>query len=189
MKINNSNFIWYIVGLIILFAIIKQCENEPKIVTKTETKTIIVTDTITETVIKEVPKTVYIEKIINQKGEKEIIFVKDSTSTSVKSNQYDTTLKSNDASAKLKITTSGELYKVSGVITYPNTETITTITKTKPQSGLFLSAQMPISKNFNNIGVGLDYQFKNTLLIGFGASYDNISQSVNLNARLGIKIF
>ena len=187
MKIDK--IVWYLAAMVILFAVIKQCEKEPKIITKTETKTIVVKDTITETVIKEVPKTVYVEKIINQKGDTEIVFVKDSTSTSIKSKQYDTTLKSNDASAELKITTSGEILDVSGIITYPKKETTTTITKIKPQSGLFLSAQVPIQKNFNSVGLGLDYQFKNTLLIGVVGSYDNISNTVNLSARLGVKIF
>ena len=92
MKIDK--IVWYLAAMVILFAVIKQCEKEPKIITKTETKTIVVKDTITETVIKEVPKTVYVEKIINQKGDTEIVFVKDSTSTSIKAKQYDTTLKS-----------------------------------------------------------------------------------------------
>ena len=187
MKIDK--IVWYLASMVILFAVIKQCEKEPKTIIKTKTKTIIVKDTITETIIKEIPKKVFVEKIVNQKGEKKIIYVKDSTSNSIKANQYSTTLKSNKASAELKITTSGELLDVSGVITYPEKETITNVTKIKPKSGLFLSLQMPIQKEFNNIGLGLDYQFKNTLLIGVGASYDNISKNINYTARIGLKIF
>ena len=45
-----------------MFFLMKSCEGEPKVVTKTVTKIEIVHDTINETIIKEVPKIVYVDK-------------------------------------------------------------------------------------------------------------------------------
>ena len=59
MKIREKLYI--VAGLIILFALLKQCENEPIIKIETKTITKIVTDTIVKTNIVEVEKKVYVE--------------------------------------------------------------------------------------------------------------------------------
>lgn len=188
-----NKYKWYLIigtALISLIVINKKCENEPKTVIETETKTVIKTeiirDTIIKTVIKEVPKIVYIN---NDKSISEIPTNNDSK----KANQYNVSLSANNATASLKITTTGELLDVSGVIEYPKetiTNTITnTITKTVAKSGGFLYVEFPISKKPERIEVGIDYQIKNTILIGISADYNDITKKGTLNGKLGIKIF
>ena len=186
MKIN----IWYIIiGFIIMFALLKQCEGEPKVITKTETITKIVKDTITEVKIKEVPKTVYVEKIKTVKGKDSIIYKDKPSETTTTANQYETTLKSNEASADLKITTTGELLDVSGVITYPKKETITTITKIKDKSGLYIYTSAPITSRTLSPEVGALFQVRNKFIFGAGVQYNNISNNVNATFTIGVKVW
>jgi hypothetical protein len=188
MQHLKKNWFYILLILIVFIALVKQCEAEPRIVTKTETITKYVTDTITKVEIKEVPKTVFVEKYITEKGDEKIVFVKDSTKTSIKANQHDTKLTSNDATAELKITTTGELLDVTGVITYPLKETTTTITKTRDASGLFIYANLPIN-NFSSPEVGALYQFKNTVFISGGVQYNNLTNMPDFKVGIGLKIF
>jgi hypothetical protein len=179
-----------IVTFLVLLTVVKQCEQEPKIVTKTVTKTETKTDTIIKVQIKEVPKIVYINKYIDVKGDKVIVYVdKPTDSSTIKANQYDTEIKSNNATAKLKITTSGELLDVTGVIEYPKETVTTTINKTSAKSGLFIYASAPINNNNLNIEVGGMYQFKNTLLLLGGVQYNQFTKGLDAKIGLGIKIF
>lgn len=57
----------------------------------------------------------------------------------------------------------------------------------QPKSGLFLYASVPIS-NFNSPEIGALYQFKNTVILGFGAQYNNFTKAPELKATIGIKI-
>ena len=144
-----KRLIYIVAAFIIMFALIKQCEGEPKVVTKTVTKVIKVHDTITEVKIDTFYTQVYIDKVKTVKGKDSIIYKDKPSETTTTAKQYNTTLKSNEASAELKITTSGELLDVSGVITYPKKETTTTITKTRDASGFYIYASMPISTQLN----------------------------------------
>lgn len=171
-----------------MFALIKQCEGEPKVVTKTVTKVIKVHDTITEVKIKEVPKTVYVEKIKTVKGKDSIIYKDKPSETTIIAKQYNTELKSNEASAKLKITTSGELLDVKGTITYPEKETITTITKIKDKSGLYLYGGLPIN-NVSSPELGVLFQVRNKMFISGSAQYNALSQQIDYKIGLGIKIW
>lgn len=185
MKIN----IWWIAAiLIVLFALFQQCEQEQKIVTKTKVIYKTKTDTIKETIIKEVPKKVIVEKIKTVKGKDSIIYVDWKTDTSIEANQYDTKLKANNALAKLKITTTGQLLDVSGTISWTEKETQTTTTIIKPKSGMFLYGQTSVSPLLEVSSVGLDYQFKNTVIIGTSFSLDHMTKQNYLNLKVGFRI-
>lgn len=187
---NNKISIWWLLVLfIIFFAALKQCEGKPQVTTVTETKIITKVDTITKVEIKEIPKKVYVEKIKTVKGKDSIIYKDKPSETTTTANQYQTTLKSNKATAKLDITTTGELLDVSGNITYPEKETITRITKVKPQSGLFIYGSAPISSRSLSPEVGALFQIKNKLILGAGVQYDNITNNVNATFTLGVKIW
>ena len=185
MKIN----IWY-VGLIfvVLFAVLKQCESEPRVITKTETKIVTVVDTVTETIIKEIPKKVYIEKVKTIKGKDSIIYKDNPTDTTIEANQFETELKTNKALAKLKITTTGQLLDVSGVITYPEKENITTITKIKDKSGLYIFGAMPIN-NFASPELGVLFQIRNKMFVSTSAQFNNITKQPDFKIGVGVKIW
>jgi uncharacterized protein YrrD len=187
---NNKISIWWLLVLfIIFFAALKQCEGKPKVVTKTTTKVKTIHDTITEVKIDTIYTQVYIEKTKTIKGKDSIIYKDKPSETTTTANQYQTTLKSNKATAKLDITTTGELLDVSGTITYPEKETITRITKVKPQSGLFIYGSAPISSRSLSPEVGALFQIKNKLILGAGVQYDNITNNVNATFTLGVKIW
>lgn len=181
---------WIILALIIGSIIfVKSCEQEPRIVTDTKIVYTTKTDTIKETIIQEVPKKVYVERIKTIKGKDSIIYVDNPTDTSINANQFDTELKSNDATAKLKITTTGQLLDVSGTIQWKEKETTTTTTIIKPKSGLFLYGETSVLPTFKRAEIGLDYQIRNTLIIGTSVSYDDISKQTYVNAKVGFRIF
>ena len=180
----------HVVIIITLVVLLNRCgKSEPTIKIVTETEYIDRVDTITRVVIKEVPTTVYLNRIKTIKGKDSIVYVKQFVKGTIKANQYETELQSNNATAKLKITTTGELLDVQGVISYK--EKVTTITKTieRNKSGLFLYAETSINPLSENIEVGLDYVIKNKFIIGTSASYNNVTKSINLNAKIGIKLF
>jgi hypothetical protein len=182
-----KNIIWIVLGLACVVVFVKSCDDEDKIVTKTEIKYIKVIDTVVKTVISE-PKTVYINKYKTIKGNDSIVYVSKTDSTTVKANQYDTKLESNNATADLKITVIGELLDVSGIITYENKETTTTITKTKAKSGVFIYGNVPINSNLINVEVGLLYQIKNKLIIMGGVQYNQFTKSPDIKVGIGIKL-
>lgn len=182
-----KRWIYIVVGFIIMFALIKQCEGDPKVVTKTVTKIVKVTDTINEVIIKEVPKKVYIEK--TKKGDTIVVYKDKPSETTIEAKQYETLLTSNEATADLKITTTGELLDVSGIITYPEKETTTTITKTRDASALFIYANAPISSTALSPEVGALFNVKNKLIFGAGVQYNNITNNVNATFTLGVKVW
>jgi len=184
-----KRWIYIVVGFIIMFALMKQCEGKPKVVTKTITEVVKVHDTITEVKIDTIYTQVYIDKVKTVKGKDSIIYKDKPSETTTTANQYQTTLKSNDAEAKLNITTTGELLDVSGIITYPKRETITTVTKTKDASGLYIYASAPISSRELSPEVGALFQVRNKLIFGAGVQYNNISNNVNATFTVGVKIW
>lgn len=184
----KKNWFVYLLIIVLTFALIKQLESEPKVVTKTKVIYKTKTDTIHTVEIKEVPKTVIVEKIKTIKGKDSIIYVDSQTDTSIEANQYDTELKANNALAKLKITTTGQLLYVSGTISWTEKETQTTTTIIKPKSGLFLYGQTSVKPLLEVSSIGLDYQFKNTAIIGTSFSFDHIMKQNYVNVKLGFRI-
>lgn len=58
----------------------------------------------------------------------------------------------------------------------------------QPKSGLFLYASVAIS-NFNSPEIGVLYQFRNALILGFGKQFNNFTKAPEITATIGIKIF
>ena len=181
---------WYIIAIAILavLLIIECQEDVPKTVTTTVIEYVTKTDTIIKTVISK-PKKVYITKIKRTKGIDSIIYVDRKAKEAIEVNQYDTTIKSNNATADLQITTTGELLDVQGVITWKEKITTVEVTKTINASGLFIYMGTSLNPTFDKIELGLDYQIRNKFLIGASVDYNNFTQNVNLNLKIGIKIF
>jgi hypothetical protein len=175
-----------VISALVFITVVRQCEKEPKIVIKTETKYIKVTDTITKTIISE-PKTVYVKKYVDVKGETQIVYLDKQDTSALPAKEYKTKLKSNNAVADIKILTTGDLLDVSGVITYNEKETTTTITKTRAKSGLFIYGSAPL--NINSVEAGLLYQFKNTVGIMVGIEYNDLTNSADIKVGLAVKIF
>lgn len=182
-----KNWIWYIVGIIIIIVLVKQCEGEPRTIVKTKTEYIKVTDTVTNTIIQEVPKEVFVNKYIDRQGEKVIVYTDKPNDSTIKANQYDTKLESNNATADLKITTTGELLDVQGMINYEKEIKTIETTKIRDASGLYIYANMPI--NSVQPEVGLQYNIKNKMFISAGAQYNEFTKSADIKVGLGIKIF
>lgn len=183
MLLNWIKKYYWILFIILTIILVKKCEDEPTVITETEYIT--VTDTITKVEIKEIPKTVFVEKVKTIKGKDSIIYVNKPTDTTIQANEYKTKLESNNATANLKIVTTGELIDVKGTIDY--TQTNTTITKIKDKSGLFLYGGTSVLPALQNYEIGLDYQIRNKVLIG--ASISHVQNQTYINAKIGIKIF
>jgi hypothetical protein len=178
-----------VVGLMLLtIFLVKRCEGEPKVITKTTTVVKTITDTIERVVISR-PIIKYVEKVKTVKGKDSIVYVEKPNNNTVVANQYPTTLESNSAKADLLVTTTGELLDVSGTITYPERTVTTTITKVKPKSGAFLYFETNISTSPKRFELGVDYQLRNTVLIGVSADYSNITKNLSANVKLGFRIF
>ena len=176
----------YVILLILAALLFKECQKPDKIVTTT--KYVKVTDTITRVEIQKEPVIRYVQRTKTVKGNDSIIYVSKADSTSIQANEYKTTLTSNNATARLKILTSGELLDVSGVIDYKQKET--TINTVKNASGLFLYGEGSVgNKELQQFGIGLDYQIKNKYLIGIGVSYNNAVKEPYLNFKLGLNLF
>jgi hypothetical protein len=107
----------------------------------------------------------------------------------LEANQYNTQLKANNATATLKITTTGELVDVSGTIDYPEKTITTTIIKVKPKSGAFVYFETQLNPSPKRFELGVDYQLRNTVLIGVSADYSNITKDFSANVKLGFRIF
>lgn len=197
MKKNIIRFIVLVVLIIAIAFLVKKREAQPKVITKTKVDYNKIVDSIKSTLISEKPKTVYIDTGSTKyiKGREvvrwrdSIVYVPVANDNTISANEYKTQLKSNNATADLKIVTTGELLDVTGTINYQEKETITTITKVKPQSGLFLYGETSTNPFFERAALGLDYQFKNTIIIGTSVSYNNVAKNVNFNVKLGIRIF
>jgi len=189
MKTRN---IIYILGLIvIIIAFIDQCTQDPRVITKTETIEKIVIDTFYKdrTVIKEIEKPVYINRVVTEKGKDSLIYVEKPNDSTITARQFKTTLESNKAKADLNIISIGEVLDVTGTITYPEKETITTITKTKDRSGFYIYGKAPIiSQNFSP-EIGIQANIRNKMFFSGGVQYNNINNNVNVLVGIGVKLF
>ena len=185
---NNKTIISFVVGVVAMFLLMKSCESEPKVITETITKTEIVKEPIEVVKIKEVPKTVFIEKVKTIKGKDSIIYKDKPSDSTITANKYQTEIKSSKATAILDITTTGELLDVQGIITYPEKETIKTTTITKDASGFFIYAQMPISSQLTTPELGVMLQIKNKIIIGVGGQYNNLNKNLSAVATIAVKL-
>lgn len=183
----KKNWLLVLLLAVALIALNKQCEK-PKTIIKTVTKIERITDTVVKTIISK-PQTVYVERTKNIKGKDTIIYKDSPTDSTVTANQYQATLQANEATAELKITTTGELLDVQGAIDFPKVTETNTITKTKPMSGLFLYGTIPTNVNNFRPEVGLMYQFKNKALIMGGVQYNQFTNKVDFKVGIGIKVF
>lgn len=182
-----KNWIWYIVAIIVIIVLIKQCEGEPRTITKTKIEYVPVTEKITKTVIDTVFERVYVEKTKTIKGRDTIIYKDKPSEATIKANLYEAKVESNNATAELEITTTGELLDVRGIINYKKEiKTVETL-KIRDASGFYIYAGMPI----NNIQpeVGVLYQFKNKMFISAAAQYNDFTKSADIKVGLGVKIF
>jgi len=191
MRKVKNNWFWYLLIVVLVLALLKQCgkKGETIVKTKIETKYIERVDTINTVTIKEIPKKVYVVKETTIKGKDSIVYVDKETNEAIEANQYDTKLESNNATADLKITTTGELLDVTGSISYQEKETTIKETIKKDKSGLFLYVEGSVQPVLERFELGLDYQIRNKIIIGTSASYNNVSKSINFNAKVGIKLF
>lgn len=181
----------YLIGAVIIIAIIllvRGCEHEPKI--KTITKIVYKerTDTITNTIIKE-GKPIYYEVIKTIKGKDSIVYVTKPSDSSLKAQIYDVNIKTDSSSADLKITSLTKPIDVFGTIKCFNKETKTKETIIKAKSGLFIYGETSVSPMLENIGVGLDYQIKNDVIIGTSVNYSTLDKNVYFNVKLGFRVF
>ena len=185
---KTRNILLTIAGFIILFSVFKQCDRDIKTITKTETvikwKEKIVTETIIDTVFKKV----YVQKIKTVKGKDSLIYKDKPSENTITANEYKAEVKTDSAIAKLNIVTTGELLDVTGVITYPEKETITTITKIKDKSGFYIYGALPIN-NITSPEVGVLFQVRNKVFVSAGVQLNNITKQPDLKVGIGIKLF
>lgn len=182
---------WLLITAIIVSALFKQCKSEPKTTVKTKEVIKWKTDTITNVVIKEVPKIVNVNKYIDKQGEKVIVYVDKRNDSTITANQYQTEIKSDSATAKLSITTTGELLDIQGVITYPRIEKTTTITNTVDASGRFMYLKTDVLDNFKSVDAGVFLHLNNKLGLLLEVGYDDRIKQVSnngFNSSLGIAI-
>lgn len=175
-------YIPYILIIILTLVLVKTCNDKPEIITETEYIT--KTDTIHTTEIVEKPILKYVETIKTVKGNDSIIYVEKPTETSIEANEYKATVKTDSSRADLKILTTGKLLDVKGIITYDKEIVTKTITKSK--SGLFLGVQSDI--DFKQYGLTLDYQLKNTIMLGTSINYNQQLNNANVMFKVAIKL-
>lgn len=180
---------WHILATAFLLVLLLDRCSGDKVITKVETVERIVTDTFysEKTVIKEIPKPVYINRTVTQKGKDSIIYVDKPNDSTITARQFNTTLESNRAKADLTIVSTGEVLDVLGTIQYPEKETI--ITKTKEKGGLYIYGSAPINSNAFSPELGIQYNFRNKMFIGTSAQYNNINSSLDIKLGIGVRIF
>lgn len=188
MKINISPW-WVVASLVILFALFQQCNGNqpPEQIIEKETVVEWKTDTITKTVIDTVYKEVYLDKIITEKGKDSIIYRDVPSETTIEAKQYTTELFSNDATADLKITTTGELIDISGVIEYPEKTITTTITNNIDNSGKFIFVKTDILDPLNTIELGVFAHSKNKIGLIGSVGYNKTTQKASVNGGIAFK--
>jgi len=177
----------YIILVILAMVIFRQCNEEPKIITKTKVEYVDRIDTIKDVVIQEVPTVRYIEKVKTIKGKDSIVYLDDNEG--IKANEYNTQLNSNNATATLKILTTGELLDVSGTINYKEKVITEKTTEFKNNSGVFLYGQTSVVPQFEQFAIGVDWQIKNTIIIGANVGYNLPHNQTSINLKVGFRIF
>ena len=186
---NIKKILIVLVGIIILMVVAQQCNAEPITTIKTQTEYIKVYDTITETVFVDKPIIKYVNKVKTIRGKDSVVYVSKNDSAAIKSNSYETVLKSNNSSAYLNILTTGELLEVTGVIESQKKIITNNITKRTNNSGVFLYVETSILPQLQRYEVGVDWQIKNKFILGTSIDYNSISKTSHVNVKVGIRIF
>jgi len=177
----------YFLVIVLIIVLIKQCEGNERTITNTKIEYVKVTDTVTKTKIDTIFKKVFVNKYVDKQGENVIVYVEKPNDSTIEANKYNTTLLSNNATAELEITTTGELLDVQGVINYNQKQTTTETLKIRDASGFYIYANMPVNSAQPELGVL--YQLKNKMFISAGAQYNQFTKSADLKVGLGVKIF
>ena len=188
MKRLKKNWFWYLLVTVLLFSLFKACNKPAEVETKIEIEYVTKTDTIEKVTIQKVPEKVNVIRYNTIKGKDSIVYVDKETKESIKANVYDTELKSNNTTTKLKITTTGDLLDVKGVTEYKEKQTTITNDVYHNKSGLFMYGEASVQPVIQNIGIGLDYVIKNKYIIGVNASHDIVNNSTSLNLKVGFKL-
>lgn len=172
--------------LILLIAVaiffIRDCNSDrsKEIIEKVDITTISVKEPIKTLEIGSVRKVHY--QVLEIEGKERVVYRDTATGETREANQYDTKLNFNKATADLKITTTGDLIDVTGTIDYPFTTKTITREVFKEKSGLFAYGQGGTA-----FGVGLDYQFKNKVIVGGSAVV--IDNKTYFLGKFGIKVW
>lgn len=195
---NKYKTLITVIGMIIIFIIItKVCEEPIKTITVTKVDVKKITDSIKKTIINPDPEIVYIDTTIVKwkrrkpevKWKDSIVYVKIPSEGTVEANKFSSTLISNSAIAELSIISTGKVLDVKGTITYPEKTITNTITKTVNNSGGFLYLESQLSSSPERFAIGLDYQFKNKIIIGTSIDYNTLTKNSSVNVKLGFNIF
>lgn len=151
-------------------------------------KTIIIPNPINKTIY--IDSFIYLKKEVILKKRKDSIIIKiDSIKIPVAANIYKTELIADNAIAHLSIYTSGELFKVEGVIHHNKEKKLVETFKYINRNSLYLYTGISIIDNKNKkIEVGTAYTFKNKYLLA--VSFDHIpnSNKTFLNVKFGISL-
>lgn len=201
MNTINLNTVKYIFqAALVIIAIIffvDKCSPDVPVPTVTTTVDIEhIKDSIKNVVINSI-EPVYIDTSKTKtkwlKPEKEIVRITDtfylnSDSTNfVPANKYSLTLESNEATADLDITTTGELLDIDGVINYPK-ETIT-IKETIIDRAPHLSLYTMSPTNRFSPELGLIYKTKGPISLMVSGNYNEFIKQGELKVGIGITIF
>lgn len=186
--ISRTSIFFIVLSFILLVLLIRQCSEEPEIITKTETvvETKIIHDTIEKVVIGK-PEKVYIEKSKTIYKDS-IVYVPFNLGDSLKVNKYPLKLESNNATFEGFAFTDGNLYDFTGVIKYPETTITNTTEKIIRESKNGLFGYVQSNTSFNNLAIGVDWQIKNELILGVNLSHNTNFQNTNVNFKVGLNI-
>ena len=184
----KANILYLVGGFVLALIVLKRCEPEPIVKTEIRKEIVKVTDTVTKTIIEKVPEQVFVEKLKTVKGKDSIVYRNQPTDSTISANKYNTKIESNNATADLEITTTGELLDVQGVINFTQSNTTIETIEKHAQSGLFIYGETSINNPLQRIEIGLDYQFKNQFIIGLSGSYNDLVKSGYINLKFGVKL-
>lgn len=179
---------YFVIGIVVtLIALffIKSCKKEEVKVT-TKVTAITKVDTVYAEKINTKYQKVFVEKVVNQKGDTTIVYVDKPTDNSIIANVYKQKLKGKTASADLEITTTGELLDVKGTISYPETTIEKTIEKRVDKSQLFLGG---VYQTNNTLEANIDWNIKNKVLVKGVIGYDNRINNTYYGVGISIPLF
>lgn len=201
MLVKNINIIKYVIqlGLFIIAVMffVDKCSSDVPVPTTTTTIDIEhIKDSIKNVLVNSI-EPVYIDtsKTIIKwlKPEKEIVKVTDTfypqtgdSSNIVLANKYSLTLQSNEATADLNVTTTGELLDLQGTINYPK-ETIT-IKETIIDKAPHLSLYTMSPTNRFSPEVGLIYKTKKSLSLMVAGQWNEFTNSGEFKVGAAITI-
>lgn len=185
--IKRRTLLIALVSLIIGILLASSCEGrEPEVKTITKTRVVEVKDTlvVTDTIVK--PIKVYVNKTNT-----EVVYIdKPDSIPTIKANKYNQRVVGNRSVADVEVLTTGELLDLKAIVTCKDSiiERETIITKSK--SNVFVSGGIGFDGEgtVRDINIGLDYNIKNSVLIGVEAGYDLNVQQPFVGLRVGFSL-